>query len=288
MLISSSSLNPVLVNLLQLSLRLSAPWWWELKLSSSTLKTSIKNSVMPLVDHMFVSLSTPMFALIHLIYQKWLILKMPLTRSVLILSPSMVFSALCSVAPNLALVAKPLPHFLLTKKPISTKLSSTPMLVPASLQTLSHINPPHQPLLIFTTHSPTWVAPVLNSPSVFVNMLLVHLQVFSLSNPISTLITKWLSLISVILKMNFAQSQCILSWTISGTSFVPNKNAVFLLLMRPGSLWNMMTPLTSSSPSPNVLENITSVSPLSLRTLKTSWATKWVVPSSWTRPCSYF
>ena len=98
-----------------------------------------------------------------------------------------------------------------TKKLISTKLSSTPMLVPVLLQTLSHISPPRQRLLISTTLSPTWVAPALNSPSVFVNMPPELLQVFSLSNPISILITKWLSLISATSKTNFAQSQCILS-----------------------------------------------------------------------------
>ena len=283
---SWSLLSLVLVNPLPWSSKLSAPWWWVPKLLLSTQKTNIKNLVTPSAVLMSVSRLIPTCASILSTYQKLSIPKMLLTLCVLISSLCTVFSVSCSVALKSVRTVSQFHHFLPTRKLISIKPLSILTLVPVSLPIRSLINPLHLPLLISMILSLTWEAPVRSSLNVFVSTPLVLLRVSFLSNPISILITKWSFSIFVTSKMNFALSLCISYLTTSGTSFAPNKSVVFSSWMKLGNSWNMMTQPTSFSPSLSVPVNIISVSLLSLRTSKTSWVIKWVVPSSWTLPCS--
>jgi conjugal transfer ATP-binding protein TraC len=66
----------------------------------------------------------------------------------------------------------------------------------------------------------TWVEPGHNLRSVFVNIRLVRLREFLANNQTSILITRWWSLIYVILKTSFVQLRCISSLATSGTQFV--------------------------------------------------------------------
>ena len=283
---SWSLLNLVLVNLLLWSLKLFAPWWWVPKLLLSTQKTNIKNLVTLSADLMCVSLLILMSVSILSTYQKSSIPKMLPMLYVLTSLLCMVFSVSCSVVPKSVRMVSQFLHFPLMKKLTSIRLSLILTLVPALLPIRSLINPLHLPLLISMTPSLIWEVPAHNSPNVFVNTPLVLLRVFFLSNPILILITKWSSSIFVTSKMNFVQLPCISYSITSGILCVLNKNAVFSSWMRLGNSWNMMTRRTSFSPSLSVLVNIISVSLLLLRTSKTSWVIKWVVPSSWTLPCS--
>ena len=169
------------------------------------------------------------------IYQKSSIPKMRLMLCVLTSLLCTVFSVSCSVVRKSVRMVSQFLHFPPTRKLTLIKLLSILMLVPVSLLIHSLINLLHLPLLISTILSLTWEAPVRNSPNGFVSTLLVLSRVFSLSNPILILITKWSSSIFVTSKMNFALSLCISCSTISGTSFAPNKSVVFSLSMRPGS-----------------------------------------------------
>ena len=247
---------------------------------------NIKNLVMPSVVLMSVSPLIPTCVLILSTYQKSSIPKMLPMLYVLTSLLCMVFSVSCSVVPKSVRMVSQFLHFPPMKKPTLIKPLSILMLVPVSLPIRSLINPLHLPLLISTTPSLIWEAPVHNSPNVFVSTPLVLSQVYFLSNPILILITKWSSSIFATSKMNFVQLPCISCSITSGILCVPNKNAVFSSWMRLGNSWNMMTQPTSFSPSLSVLVNIISVSLLLLRTSKILWVIKWVVPSSWTLPCS--
>ena len=154
---------------------------------------------------------TLMSALIRLIFQRLLTLKMLPILFVPTSSLYMVSSVSCLVVHNPVLVVKPSPPSPQVKKPTLIKPSLIPMLVLASHPTPSLTNLPLLPSLISMTLYYIWVVPAHNLLNAFVNTPPVLLLVFSLSNLISTSIIKWSSSTFVTSKMNFVQLQCILS-----------------------------------------------------------------------------